>query len=93
LEINPTTVTIFGLAIAGIVWLVRQEGRINAALAKQTEMDSDLYKHTENTDIHPKVTEIDKKFNDLKADLKADIHKVDASVEKLSDLVVRVLAK
>lgn len=85
--VTPSTITL-ALAVVGfIVWLVRLESKANTVAAKVTDHDADLYAHISNWEIHHEKEDLNRRFDDLKADLA----KIDTSIEKLNDRFDRFL--
>lgn len=93
MEITPSTVTAALAIIAFIVWLVRLEGKGATVANKVADHDADLYKHIDNWAIHHEKDDLNRQFDELKADLKADLAKIDTTMEKMSDRIDRLIEK
>jgi hypothetical protein len=99
LELTPTTVTIFSLAVAAIVWLIRLEGRVNRNQERwQDEKDSreklssHVDRHVENTDIHFNKQfffefkdKIESKLEQLDESMKTGFESVTEQIKELWD--------
>ena len=93
MEPTPSNVTLALAVVAFIVWLVRLESKANTIAAKVLDHDGDLYKHIDNWAIHHEKDDLNRQFDELKNDLKADLAKIDSTMEKMSDRIDRLIEK
>ena len=82
-----------GLAIiGGIIWLVRLEGRVNLATKDVGNVGTDFYKHLGDRDVHPKTSDLDRRFAEFHGDiaeLKRDVSAGFVEVNRRLDVVLQ----
>ena len=82
-----------GLAIiGGIIWLVRLEGRVNVATNEVNDVSTDYYAHKDNRDIHPKMSDVDRRLGEFHEDiseLKKDVKEGLAEINRRLDVVLQ----
>lgn len=100
MEINPTTVTIFSLAVAGIVWLVRLESKANATSIDVNDLYSKVDAHVSDDEKHfnyKAFAEFEKRIEgeirsvkESVVDVKADIKEVKEYCEDIDGKIDRL---
>lgn len=82
-----------GLALlCGLVWLVRLEGRVNLVSKESSDVSDDYYEHKNDRDIHPKASDLDRRFAEFHGDiaeLKKDVSQGFVEVNRRLDVVLQ----
>ncbi len=88
---SPTIVAIALAAVAFIAWLIRLESKATVTAAKVVELDADLYRHSDNAEIHHRAEDLDRRFESLQTGIDKIEQGISTGFEKINNRIDRLM--
>ncbi len=91
MEFNSSTVYLGLAVIAFIAWLVRLESKANVTANKVMDIDADLYKHADDSEIHHRGEDLDRRFENLQNGIDKIEKGIEQGFSKINDRIDRLM--